>query len=268
MSHNYHLFVAATKYILICCCAGAPQIIQSDNGSEFKGLAISARDLPNECRAIAVGRAWKYEWHPLGGDVVTSLEQMLPDTIMIHGRVRGSTTQGSVERANRDVQRYLWQACLQHGESRPQDDGKWVIHLRDVNQLMNGKSMKSRGAHSPFEIMFDRAPPCTTGRPATVGGSSRRKACRSASVLKQYTGVRPSSLSAACPYRSTSCHPSTDLSGALPSCSASSMSLSPGRKKLPLPAASAMVSSGIAAASLPALPGAALQTQGFPCGGP
>jgi hypothetical protein len=142
----------------ICCCAGAPQIIQSDNGSEFKGLAISARDLPNECRAIAVGRAWKYEWHPLGGDVVTSLEQIFPDTIMIHGRVRGSTTQGSVERANRDVQRYLWQACLQHGESHPQDDGKWFIHLRDVNQLMNGKSMRSRGDHSPFEIMFNRAP--------------------------------------------------------------------------------------------------------------
>lgn len=155
-----------------------PQIIQADNGSEFKGLAISPRDLENSLRAKAKSSTWAYDLHPLGGDTVRELKQMFPDTILIHGRVRGSSTQGSVERANRDVQRYLWEACLVHNATHPEDAGKWSIHLQNVNRMMNGRSNQSRGKISPFELMFMRVPSQRLASIAELDDTLREQMCR------------------------------------------------------------------------------------------
>ena len=71
---------------------GAPQILQSDNGSEFTA------------------------------QVVKDLKSMWPELVMVHGKPRHPQSQGSVERANADIKDMLtaWLAdnettdCLRH----------------------------------------------------------------------------------------------------------------------------------------------------------
>lgn len=63
----------ANKLIKIFADFGPPQILQSDNGKEFSNKIINELTLKwNECK-------------------------------LIHGRPRHSQSQGSVERANRDI---------------------------------------------------------------------------------------------------------------------------------------------------------------------
>jgi hypothetical protein len=67
----------AVELYKIFCDQGAPKILQSDNGKEFLGA------------------------------VKEELTKLWPDMVLIHGRSRHPQSQGSVERANRDVETVL-----------------------------------------------------------------------------------------------------------------------------------------------------------------
>ncbi len=96
---------------------GAPIILQSDNGREFKNKLIS--------------------------DLIKSW----PDLKIIHGRPRHPQTQGSIERANGDVQNILgsWM--------RTRQSTKWSQALEYVQLIKNSKE-HSRLKCSPYKVVF------------------------------------------------------------------------------------------------------------------
>lgn len=103
---------------------GAPCILQSDNGREF-------------CNAV-----------------ITSLKEMWPACKIVHGKPRHSQSQGSVERANRDIEEmiFTWKS--------DNKTTKWSEGLRFI-QFMKNRALHDGIKQSPYEAMF--------GVPATVG---------------------------------------------------------------------------------------------------
>ncbi|XP_063290440.1 zinc finger protein 420-like [Pelobates fuscus] len=106
---------------------GAPSILHSDNGREF-------------CNKI-----------------LESVTQLWPEIKMVNGKPRHSQSQGSVERANQDIENMLttWMADNQ--------TNKWSEGVRFV-QFMKNRAYHSAIKRSPYEAMF--------GCPAKVGLSS------------------------------------------------------------------------------------------------
>jgi len=106
---------------------GAPSILHSDNGREFSNKIL-------EC-----------------------VSQLWPEIKMVNGKPRHSQSQGSVERANQDIENMLttWMADNQ--------TNKWSEGVRFV-QFMKNRAYHSAIKRSPYEAMF--------GCPAKVGLSS------------------------------------------------------------------------------------------------
>lgn len=98
---------------------GAPQILQSDNGSEFTA------------------------------SVITELKVMWPDLLMVHGKPRHPESQGSVERLNCEIKDMLT-AWL--GDN---DSTDWPTELRFV-QFQKNNSYHSGIKQSPFKALFGR----------------------------------------------------------------------------------------------------------------
>jgi hypothetical protein len=96
---------------------GAPLILQSDNGREF------------------------------ANNTINELCSMWPELKMVHGKPRHSQSQGSVERANQDVENMLC-SWLEDNNSR-----KWSEGLRFV-QLMKNRAHHSGINCTPYEAMF------------------------------------------------------------------------------------------------------------------
>ena len=96
---------------------GAPQILQSDNGSEFTA------------------------------SVITELKVLWPDLLMVHGKPRHPQSQGSVERLNCDVKDMLI-AWL--GDNNSTD---WPIGLRFV-QFQKNCSYHSGIKQTPYKALF------------------------------------------------------------------------------------------------------------------
>ncbi|XP_029348361.1 SCAN domain-containing protein 3-like [Acyrthosiphon pisum] len=96
---------------------GAPAILQSDNGREFVNSTI------------------------------TELHNMWEDVKIVHGKPRHSQSQGSVERANRDVEDMLatWMA-----EKNSTD---WPSGLKFI-QFQKNRALHSGIGRSPYEAMF------------------------------------------------------------------------------------------------------------------
>ncbi|XP_025201180.1 KRAB-A domain-containing protein 2-like [Melanaphis sacchari] len=109
---TYHL-------IDIFCTFGAPSILQSDNGREFVNC------------------------------IIDELKNMWPQLKIIHGKPCHSQSQGSVERANRDVQDIL-RAWMSDNKSN-----KWSEGLRFC-QFQKNSSYHSGIKQSPFEVLFGR----------------------------------------------------------------------------------------------------------------
>ncbi|QQP31420.1 Uncharacterized protein FKW44_025029, partial [Caligus rogercresseyi] len=103
---------------------GAPQILQSDNGREF------------------------------ANKIVLELVHMWPECKLVHGKPRHSQSQGSVERANRDIQDILmmWQ---RDNKTTKWSDGLWFV------QFAKNRRFHSGIGRTPYEAMY--------GHPATVG---------------------------------------------------------------------------------------------------
>jgi hypothetical protein len=103
---------------------GAPNILHSDNGREF-------------CN-----------------QVITELSTLWSDIKLVHGRPRHSQSQGSVERANRDIEEML------SGWLTDNKTTKWSQGLRFV-QFMKNRSFHSGIRRSPYEAVF--------GQPVRLG---------------------------------------------------------------------------------------------------
>lgn len=96
---------------------GAPAILQSDNGKEF-------------CNSI-----------------INSLKEMWPQLKMVHGKPRHSESQGSVERANRDIENMLF-TWMQDNYSN-----RWSQGLHMV-QFMKNRAFHAGIQRSPYKAVF------------------------------------------------------------------------------------------------------------------
>lgn len=103
---------------------GAPTILHSDNGREF-------------CNKV-----------------INELASVWDDVKLVHGRPRHSQSQGSVERANRDVEDML------KGWLTDNNTVKWSEGLRFV-QFMKNRSYHMEIRRSPYEAVF--------GQPVKLG---------------------------------------------------------------------------------------------------
>lgn len=107
----------AKHTIDIFCIFGAPMILQSDNGREFVN------------------------------QIINDLKCMWNNLKIVHGKPRHSQSQGSVERANQDIQNILT-TWMQTNNSK-----SWSEGLRFV-QLMKNRAFHSGIKRSPYQAMF------------------------------------------------------------------------------------------------------------------
>lgn len=107
-------YVLLDTYIYIF---GAPAILQSDNGREFSNK------------------------------IVEELCSMWKDLKIVHGKSRHSQSQGSVERANQDIENMLG-TWLQDNKTK-----KWSEGIKFV-QFMKNRSFHHGIKSSPYEAMF------------------------------------------------------------------------------------------------------------------
>ncbi|KAG1682661.1 KRAB-A domain-containing protein 2 [Nymphon striatum] len=96
---------------------GAPQILQSDNGSEFTAAVIS------------------------------ELKELWTGLLLVHGKPRHPQSQGSVERANSDIKDML---CAWMSENKTTD---WSVGIRFV-QFMKNSSYSASIKQSPYSALF------------------------------------------------------------------------------------------------------------------
>ena len=96
---------------------GAPEILQSDNGSEFTAC------------------------------IITELKQLWPELVLVHGKPRHPQSQGSVERANCDIKDMLvaWMS-----DNNTTD---WTVGLKFV-QFQKNSSYHSEIKRTPFAALF------------------------------------------------------------------------------------------------------------------
>ena len=105
------------------CELGIPHILQSDNGKEFKNNILLSLVNSNQS-----------------------------NTKIIHGKPRHPESQGSVERANRDIKNALASKMRDNN-----NDLCWVKHVRRV-QLEKNTTYHSTIGMTPFEALFNRKP--------------------------------------------------------------------------------------------------------------
>lgn len=107
----------AFNLIDIFTLIGAPSILQSDNGREFSN------------------------------NIVSNLKDMWPELKIVHGKPRHSQSQGSVERANQDIENMLttWM--------QTEKTSHWSQGLKFV-QLMKNRALHSGIKMSPYEALF------------------------------------------------------------------------------------------------------------------
>ncbi|XP_043462827.1 KRAB-A domain-containing protein 2-like [Leptopilina heterotoma] len=100
---------------------GAPVILQSDNGREFVN------------------------------QIITELASLCPELKIVHGKPRHSQSQGSVERANQDIENMLavWM--------KDNKTTKWAEGLKFI-QFMKNRSLHSGIKQAPYKAMFGTDP--------------------------------------------------------------------------------------------------------------
>eukprot|EP00102_Acyrthosiphon_pisum_P007693 XP_003243096.1 PREDICTED: KRAB-A domain-containing protein 2-like [Acyrthosiphon pisum] len=111
----------STHLLSIFLTFGAPSILQSDNGREFVNC------------------------------VIDKLKQLWPECVIIHGRPRHPQSQGSIERANQDVEHML-RAWMQDNVSQ-----RWSIGLQIVQWQKNCSFHRTIG-RSPYNALFGNDP--------------------------------------------------------------------------------------------------------------
>ena len=107
----------------IFCLIGAPHILQSDNGKEFKNVNLAAM-----------------------------IRDIWPDCKIIHGKPRHRQSQGSVERVNQEVMHVLGSLM------RKSQDPCWVKYIPIVQHSINTSPHSTLEGNSPYRILFGREP--------------------------------------------------------------------------------------------------------------
>lgn len=110
-----------TQLLGIFLTFGAPSILQSDNGREFVNC------------------------------VVEELKHLWPECVIVHGRPRHPQSQGSIERANQDVEHML-RAWMKDNMSQ-----RWSIGLQFVQWQKNCSFHRTIG-RSPYNALFGNDP--------------------------------------------------------------------------------------------------------------
>ena len=83
---------------------GPPAILQSDNGREFSNMASTRRvDNEDEDEDEQLPRVVAFDDDELE-QICKLIADMWPGTVIVHGKPRRSTTQGSVERSNQHIE--------------------------------------------------------------------------------------------------------------------------------------------------------------------
>ncbi|XP_031334186.1 KRAB-A domain-containing protein 2-like [Photinus pyralis] len=111
----------AKELLSIFLLIGAPKILQSDNGREF------------------VNR------------IITDLKTMWPECLLVHGRPRHPQSQGSIERANKDVEDMI-RAWMHDNNSK-----KWSIGLQFLQWQKNISFHRTIG-RSPYKALLGSDP--------------------------------------------------------------------------------------------------------------
>jgi len=118
---NKRAIEVSTHLLSIFLIFGAPSILQSDNGREFVNC------------------------------VIDELKQLWSECVIIHGRPRHPQSQGSIERANQDVEHML-RAWMQDNVSQ-----RWSIGLQFVQWQKNCSYHRTIG-RSPYNALFGNDP--------------------------------------------------------------------------------------------------------------
>lgn len=130
----------------IFCTFGAPATLQADNGREFVNQILD--EIANL-------------WHGL---------------TVLHGKPRHSQSQGSVERANQDVEKMIY-AWMEDNRCNEWSEGLRFVQFQKNNAFHRGIGQ------TPYEALFGRASPTTpssTAIPETVLGPMRGDASTTA----------------------------------------------------------------------------------------
>lgn len=109
----------AYNLIDVFCFFGAPSVLQSDNGREFSN------------------------------HVINELKNMWEGLTIVHGKPRHSESQGSVERANQDVENMIF-TWMEENNSKQWSEGLRFCQFRKNSSLHSGIQQ------TPFEAMFGR----------------------------------------------------------------------------------------------------------------
>ncbi|XP_065223547.1 KRAB-A domain-containing protein 2-like [Planococcus citri] len=150
----YHL-------IDIFCTFGAPSVLQSDNGREFVN------------------------------SIINELKLMWPALKIVHGKPRHSQSQGSVERANRDVGNMI-RAWMSDNKTTKWHDGLRFVQFQKNNSHHRGINQ------SPFEVMF--------GRKAALGVGTALPMAVANSLQTEEEIVTALTTSPSNPIATSSCH--------------------------------------------------------------
>jgi transposase InsO family protein len=81
---------------------GPPAILQSDNGREFSNMASTRRSVEEE-NEDQLPRVVAFDDEELK-KICRLIADMWPGTVIVHGKPRRSTTQGSIERSNQHIE--------------------------------------------------------------------------------------------------------------------------------------------------------------------
>ena len=100
---------------------GCPLILQHDNGREFVN------------------------------DVIIRLKMLWPECVIVRGRPRHPQSQGSVERANQDVEKMLG-AWMKHNRTTA-----WSVGIHKVCHDKNKRNNGTTG-FSPYELIYGQTP--------------------------------------------------------------------------------------------------------------
>lgn len=107
----------------IFCLIGAPHILQSDNGKEFRNVNLAAM-----------------------------IRDIWPGCKIVHGRPRYPQSQGSVERVNEEIKKVL--SALM----RKNNDPRWVKYVSLAQHSINTSPHSTLEYRSPYRVLFGREP--------------------------------------------------------------------------------------------------------------
>ena len=107
----------------IFCLFGPQNILQSDNGREFKNVNLA-----------------------------TMIREKWPECKIIHGKARHPQSQGSVERVNREIKRVLGSLM------RKTNDPCWVKYVNLAKYTINTSPHSTLQNNTPYRILFGREP--------------------------------------------------------------------------------------------------------------